>query len=238
MAKISTRLKAPKSSKSLSETCKNTTSPIITFRVLETAREKRVWMERFRAAYKGGLRPITKRFFTDDHVHIVMTVAGVDVGYMKLRKFDQKNGNIEVYWHGYSSISLTLIKRKYRRRGYQKLMIKHAIESYDAQVIHIAQKRWLENHDYFKSMNLEYAIGYPDGTAYVCTPHLASLLPSLKGNTADISWVKNRPTLVSANSIIAVLNGSTAPILTTDFFKPQHPSAANSNIPRMDKQTA
>jgi len=125
------------------------------FRVLTSAREKRIWMERFYQAYRGALNPLTASVFDDTNRYLVLNVGGSDVGFLHL---SQPKGDFATATHTTDTWMATdgLVKTKFRNNGYHRMLIQHAIQHHDCKAVSLLEDRFLENRNYYTSLGLKH----------------------------------------------------------------------------------
>jgi hypothetical protein len=140
-------------------------------RSLQDIHEKKHWLQLFRQEYEGKLVSIKPSFFAPTHKYLVLSVQGIDVGFAMISQINQQ---MQAYfgWSNAWKADLTLVKEAHRSRGYQRLLLAHAIAEHGCKAINLLYQRYLDNQDYFASLGFSHAISVDSTSVLVMIDEL------------------------------------------------------------------
>jgi GNAT superfamily N-acetyltransferase len=126
------------------------------FRVADNLAEKQKWMNRFRKAYKGRLRPDTDFFYKENIKFVIASVGDKEVGFLRLA--DRTHVFAKVTDEPAWNIADGYVKPAYQGQGVLRAMIKNAVKNLSAKSLTILEHLMYCHSKYYTTLDFTYPL--------------------------------------------------------------------------------
>lgn len=131
------------------------------FKKIDKLAEKKKWMDRFRRAYSGELKPETDKFYTDNVSFLVAQEENRELGFVRITdktyRFNQFTS--KSVW----SLTDGYIKPSYRNKGVLKKLIRYSIDHHNVRAMYIETTRFRLNQSYYFDLGFTKFYTVSDG---------------------------------------------------------------------------